>query len=82
MASLDLELLKLVNRVRMNKGQLALAEIAEGSHLRSDLGFDSLDLAELTVRIEEKLGVDVFNEGVVQHWGEVQKRVARHVAGS
>jgi len=82
MASLDLELLQLVNRVRMNKGQPALAEIAEGSHLRGNLGFDSLDLAELTVRIEEKFGVDVFNEGVVQHWGEVRNRVARHVAGS
>jgi hypothetical protein len=33
------------------------------------------------VRIEERFGVDVFAEGVVHRWGEIQLRVERHVLG-
>ena len=33
--------------------------------LTDDLGLDSLDLAEMTVRLEEMYGVDVFEEDVV-----------------
>lgn len=80
MDSIDADLLKLVNRVRRNKGQPELAELHANLQLRDDLRFDSLDLAELTVRIEEKFRVDVFGEGVVQRWGEIRERVCRHVA--
>ena len=57
-----------------------MAALAPGLRLREDIGFDSMDLAELTVRIEERFGVDVFAEGVVRTWGEVEQRVERHVA--
>lgn len=75
----ETELLGLVNRVRRNKGMPELLALASDLHLRDDLQFDSLDLAELTVRIEECFGVDVFEQGVVQRWGEVCARVQRHV---
>ena len=39
--------------------------------LRQDLGMDSLELAELTVRIEAAYGVDVFKNGLVATVGEV-----------
>jgi len=35
------------------------------SSMRNDLGMDSLDLAELTVRIEDEFGVDIFEDGMV-----------------
>lgn len=39
-----------------------IAEISSEHSLRTDLGFDSFDLAELTVRIEDRFGVDIFEE--------------------
>ena len=40
-------------------------EITPESHLRDDIGLDSLNLATLTVKIEEEFGVDVFEDGIV-----------------
>lgn len=82
MDSVDHELLQLVNRVRENKRQPILAGLGLDLHLRHDLDFDSLDLAELTVRIEERFGVDVFGAGVVSRWGDVRDRVIQHVRRS
>ncbi|BET69360.1 phosphopantetheine-binding protein [Opitutales bacterium ASA1] len=73
------ELIELIHEVRANKGQEAarvlFADGYGGVRLREDLGFDSMDLAELTVRIEERFGVDVFAEGVVRTVGEVEGRI-------
>ena len=44
--------------------------------LREDIGFDSLDLAELTVRIEEAFEVDVFADGLVSTIGEIEAKLA------
>jgi acyl carrier protein len=77
------ELIELINEVRANKGQEA-ARVADGAgdvRLREDLGFDSMDLAELTVRIEERFGVDVFADGVVHTVGEVDARIRGPAAG-
>lgn len=43
-----------------------LQEIKEATHLRNDLGLDSLELAELTVRLEDEFQIDIFEEGVVE----------------
>ncbi len=40
-------------------------QINEHTLLRDDLGFDSLALAELAVRIEDEFDVDVFEDGLV-----------------
>lgn len=69
-------LLDLINDIRRNKGQKPLAVLAPEHRLREDLGMDSFDLAELTVRIEEKHGVDVFAEGIVHTVGELIQRLA------
>lgn len=65
------ELLQLLNEVRQNKHQPPLTQISASSRLREDFGFESLDLAELTVRIEERFGVDVFEDGLVSTIGEI-----------
>ena len=70
-------LLAIVNLVRANKHQPAMEQLAAGLRLREDLGFDSFDLAELTVRLEDRFGVDVFGGGVVRTVGEVRARLER-----
>ena len=71
------ELLKIINTVRENKGVPALPMLQPEMRLREDIGFESLDLAELTVRIEEKFDVDVFAEGLVFTVGEIDERLRR-----
>jgi acyl carrier protein len=71
------QLLIIVNVVRINKGLPALPVLHPEMRLREDLGFDSLDLAELTARIDERCGVDVFADGLVFTVGEVQAKLAQ-----
>jgi acyl carrier protein len=59
------KLRQIVNTVRENKGLSLITEIKKGDDLRTDFGFDSLDLAELTVRIEKEFNIDVFATGLV-----------------
>lgn len=68
--------LEIVNTVRMNKKLPPVDSLRDGDHLRRDLGFDSLDLAELTVRLEERYGVDVFADGLVHTVAEVRGRLS------
>ncbi|MGE4170318.1 MAG: DUF1493 family protein [Candidatus Margulisiibacteriota bacterium] len=39
--------------------------------LKEDIGLDSLDLAELTVKLEKEFSVDIFADAIVQTLGEV-----------
>jgi len=38
---------------------------------------DSLDLAELTVRLEEEFGVDVFEDGIVETVEEILTKLSK-----
>lgn len=77
--STETELIQLLNTVLRHKGRPEVASIDVEVRLREDLHLDSLDLAELTVRIEERFGIDVFEQGVVQRWGEICGRAQRHI---
>ncbi len=44
-------------------------------HLRNDIGFDSLDLAELTVRIEAEYDIDIFEDGIVNTVSEIFQKL-------
>lgn len=52
-----------------------VSTIEDDISLTDDLGLDSLDLAEMTVRIEDEYGVDVFEDGVVDEVGEVLNKI-------
>ena len=67
-----MELLEIVNIVLENKGRTKLFSIQPNDDLRNDLGLDSLDLAELTVRIESEFEIDIFENGLVKTIGEIQ----------
>ena len=69
------EILKAVNFITAKKNQSPLSVFDPSLRLREDLGFDSLALAELTVRIEAISGVDIFEKGVVRTLGEVAARL-------
>ena len=68
-------LLQAINEVREGRGEPALTTLDPTLRFREDGGFDSFDLAELTVRVEEKTGVDLFGKGVVLTLGEALERL-------
>lgn len=68
-------LLATINGLRAHKRQPPIEFLDSSMRLREDLGFDSLDLAELTVRIEARFGVDVFSAGLLTTIGEVEAKI-------
>lgn len=44
-------------------------------HLNNDLGLDSFDLAELTVKIEAEFDKDVYEDGVIFTVQEILERL-------
>jgi acyl carrier protein len=69
------KILKILNTVLDNRDKLLIKEISEFSTLRNDCGLDSLDLADLTVRIEAEYDVDIFENGVVETVGDILKKI-------
>lgn len=69
------KLLNIINAVLANRQKQTIESISSKSSLRNDLGFDSLDLAELTVRIEVEYDVDIFEDGVVTTVGEILNKI-------
>lgn len=69
------KLLKIINLIKDSKEEPLLETIKPEMTLRNDLGFDSLDLAELTVRIEKEFQIDIFEEGIVQTIAEIQQKL-------
>jgi len=69
------KLLKIINLIRDNKGLKSLDSISPEHNLMNDLQFDSLDLAELTVRCEKEFGIDIFEDGIVTNIQEVLDRL-------
>jgi len=69
------KVLEIINVVRQGKNLSPLVTLAENATLREDVGLSSFDLAELTVRIEEAFGVDIFENGIVNTIGEIYKKI-------
>ncbi len=63
---------KIIEKVAKKPIDPALIE--EGASFQ-DLGLDSLALAELTVRVEQHFGVDVFADGVISTVQELKERI-------
>lgn len=70
---------EIINQVLLSSMRPTVESIELGMNLQEDLGLDSLELAELTVRIESATGVDVFKDGLVTTVGEVVEKVRRGV---
>lgn len=70
-------ILKAINEVLEGKGDAKVNEISAETHLRNDLGLDSFDLAELTVRVEEYTNVDIFEDGLIETVGEINAKIEK-----
>ena len=68
------EIIKIILR---KKGMNSVEVLTPETKLREDLNFDSLDLAELTVRIEDKFGVDIFENGNVYTVEDILEKIRR-----
>ncbi len=65
----------IINTVLRNRGKDEIENLKYEQKLKDDLGFDSLDLAELTVRIESQYDVDVFADGIVETVREIVEKI-------
>jgi len=69
------KLLQIINSILQNRGRQTVDNINKETSLRNDLGFDSLDLAELTVKVEAEFDVDIFEDGLITTVGEILKKI-------
>ena len=69
------KLLLIINQIRLNNGLNVFDIISETDDLRSDIGFNSFDLAELTVRIEDEFDIDIFEDGIVSTVGDILNKL-------
>ncbi len=72
---MEKKILELVNTVLNNTGKKLLKKLKPEMSLRNDLDLDSLDLAELTVRIEVEYDIHIFEDGIVSTVGEIYKKL-------
>ena len=74
---MEKKLLFIINEMVLSKGIQPLTEFRRECSFRNDLGFDSFDLAELTVRIEDEFGVDVFANGLISTVGQIVEQLIK-----
>ena len=69
------KLLKIINSIKKNKQDKPVETLTEKMRLREDLNLDSFDLAELTVKIEDEVDIDIFEDGLVLTVGEILNKL-------
>ena len=69
--------LNIINSIREAKNESAVSVLKAEDKLREDLGLTSFDLAELTVRIEDEYGIDIFETGLVNTVGEIYAKLQK-----
>lgn len=67
------KILKIINTIRKKKGLNELEYLNDNMSLGIDLEFDSLDLAQLTVLIEDEFSVDIFENDIIETVEEIYK---------
>lgn len=70
------KLLEIINEIRSGNELPKLVDINESMNLREDIGLNSFDLAELTVKIEDEYDIDIFADGLVNTIGEVYTKLS------
>ena len=69
--------LEIINEIRAAKELAPIETVNAETKLREDLGLTSFDLAELTVKIEDKFDIDIFEDGLVNTVGEILEKLGR-----
>jgi acyl carrier protein len=68
-------LLEIINEVLENEGKNKIETLNPNLSLKDDLGMDSLDLAHLTVLIEEEYGIDIFEDFIIYTISDIEKKI-------
>lgn len=71
------KVLEIINQIRKSKDLAVIPQLKQTDDLRDDLGFTSFDLAELTVRLEDIYGIDIFEDGLVSTVGEIYEKLSK-----
>jgi len=66
---------EIIKSIRENKSIKDDFVLTEETSLRDDLGFDSFDLAEFTVKLEAEYGIDIFETGLVENIKDVMQKL-------
>ena len=74
---MEQEVKDIINEIRVAKELAPVESVNSGTKLREDLSMNSFDLAELTVKIEDKFGIDIFEDGLVSTIGEIYARLSK-----
>ncbi|MDP4173531.1 MAG: phosphopantetheine-binding protein [Bacteroidota bacterium] len=68
---METKIIDILNSILLSKNKEIITDLEEKVSLRNDLGFDSLDLATLSVRIEDEFGIDIFEEKIIDKISEL-----------
>lgn len=68
-------LFDIITQLQFENGIKVSDIINDSDDLINDLGFDSLNLAELTVIIEEEYGVDIFEKKLIRKVYEIKEQI-------
>ena len=74
---MESKLIEIFNTILTNKGREPVKSLSAKDNLRDNIGLDSLDLAELTVRIEAEFGKDIFESGIIYTVGEIFEKLGK-----
>ena len=66
-------LFEIIKELQCDNGLVVSENINDEDDLINDLGFDSLNLAELTVIIEDEYGVDIFEKKIIRKVYEIKE---------
>jgi acyl carrier protein len=68
-------LFEIITQLQLENGIPVSDVINDTDDLINDLGFDSLNLAELTVIIEDEYGVDIFEKMIIRKVYEIKEQI-------
>jgi acyl carrier protein len=66
-------LFEIIKELQYDNGLVVSETINDEDDLINDLDFDSLNLAELTVIIEDEYGVDIFEKKIIRKVYEIKE---------
>jgi len=69
------DIIKIIIDKKNNSSLNQKIEFNAHADIRDNYGLDSLDLAELTVVIEDRYGIDIFETGIVSTINEISEKL-------